>query len=61
MLCNPILGLAIPWESNADERLAKQKNKITSTIIPKKKNPQSFGTRKNPFLDAMELQANLTP
>jgi len=25
MLCNPILGLAIPWESNADERLAKQK------------------------------------
>jgi hypothetical protein len=58
MLCNPILGLAIPWESNADERLAK---KIKSKIIPKKKNPQSFGTRKNPFLDAMELQANLTP
>jgi hypothetical protein len=58
MLCNPILGLAIPWQSNADERLAKQKK---STIIPKKKNSQSFETRKNPFLDAMELQANLTP
>ncbi len=43
MLCNPILGLAIPWESNADERLAKQKN-----------NPQSFQRRKIHNLSELE-------
>jgi hypothetical protein len=43
MLCNPILGLAIPWESTADERLAKQKI-----------NPQSFQRRKIHNLSELE-------